>query len=256
MPTVGTVALDVGWAPCQSGVAVGDLATSVAGRLVRVVGSLARGVAALLRSLVARPLVAVHPGGAGQRGAGGRAATPAGGRRHGIAAVVRHTAPGTATNGASGHVPGPQQPSPADPMRTLVLPADATAPGRARALLRAAADDWGVDGELYHDAAMVVTELVANAVDHARTPSTLTVCREGPDLRLSVRDSRPCSPPRPRPIDPRAARGRGLQMVDALAAAWGVTPHADGKTVWARLGAATSGQEGRPVRTSARATPA
>ena len=32
-----------------------------------------------------------------------------------------------------------------------------------------------------------------------------------------------------------AARGRGLQMVDALAGAWGVSLHADGKTVWAVL---------------------
>jgi hypothetical protein len=33
-----------------------------------------------------------------------------------------------------------------------------------------------------------------------------------------------------------APRGRGLQMVDALTSAWGVTLHADGKTVWAVVG--------------------
>jgi anti-sigma regulatory factor (Ser/Thr protein kinase) len=253
MPTVGTVALDVGWAPCQAGVAVGDLATSTAGRLVRILASLARGVAALVRGLAGRPLVALRSSGAVQRGAV---------RRSALAAVVWHMSPGphpsgTAANGEAGHGPGPQQPSPEDVVRTLGLPADATAPGRARALLRAAADDWDLDGELYQDAAMVVTELVANAVDHARTPSTLTLCREGRDLRLSVRDARPGSPPRPRPIDPRAARGRGLQMVDALAAAWGVTPHADGKTVWARLGAVASGTEdGTVLPSAARATPA
>ena len=52
----------------------------------------------------------------------------------------------------------------------------------------------------------------------------------------------PCATPgpgpvlRPAPIDPTAARGRGLQMVDALTTAWGVTLHAGGKTVWAVLG--------------------
>lgn len=115
----------------------------------------------------------------------------------------------------------------------LVLPADPTAPGRARALLRTAAQEWDVDDEVCQDAAMVVTELVANAVDHARTTSTLTVGVDGRGLHLSVRDARTGQAPELRPIDAAAPRGRGLQMVDALSASWGVTPHADGKTVWA-----------------------
>ncbi len=119
--------------------------------------------------------------------------------------------------------------------REIALPADPTAPRRARALLQAAVQDWDVDDDLHQDAAMVVTELVANAVDHARTPSTVTVSLDGSELCVAVRDGRPDSAPRPRPVDPSAPRGRGLQMVDALAASWGVTVHADGKTVWAVL---------------------
>ncbi len=119
--------------------------------------------------------------------------------------------------------------------REAGLPADPTAPRRARALLQAAVQDWDVDDDLHQDAAMVVTELVANAVDHARTPSTVTVSLDGSELCVAVRDGRPDSAPRPRPVDPSAPRGRGLQMVDALAASWGVTVHADGKTVWAVL---------------------
>jgi len=52
---------------------------------------------------------------------------------------------------------------------------------------------------------------------------------------VTVRDDRAAPLPRLAPIDPTAARGRGLQMVDALAGAWGVSLHADGKTVWAVL---------------------
>ena len=40
----------------------------------------------------------------------------------------------------------------------LALPADATGPGRARALLTDAARAWELDDEVYQDAAMVVTE--------------------------------------------------------------------------------------------------
>ena len=121
----------------------------------------------------------------------------------------------------------------------LELPADPTAPGRARALLQDAARGWGLDDELHQDAAMVVTELVANAVDHARTPSTLHLelddGRDGRALRVAVRDTRPGRALRALPVDPAAARGRGLQMIEALAASWGVTPDDDGKTVWAVL---------------------
>jgi len=120
--------------------------------------------------------------------------------------------------------------------RELVLPADATAPGRARVFLRAATQEWGIGDDLAQDAAMVITELVANAVDHARSECTLSVGVKRGSLCVAVRDARPGPVPRPAPIDPTAPRGRGLQMVDALTSAWGVTLHADGKTVWAVVG--------------------
>ena len=137
-------------------------------------------------------------------------------------------------------VPSPRVGEQAVPLRRneLALPADSTAPRRARALLRAATEDWGLDDDLYQDAAMVVTELVANAVDHAGTGSTLTVDLDDRGLRVAVRDGRADCAPRPRPVDPTAPRGRGLQMIDALTASWGVVMHADGKTVWAVLPAA------------------
>jgi anti-sigma regulatory factor (Ser/Thr protein kinase) len=124
----------------------------------------------------------------------------------------------------------------ASEQRELALPADPTAPRQARSLLQAAAQEWNLDDDLHQDAAMVVTELVANAVDHARTPSTLTVGRdEYGGLRIAVRDGLPGPVPRPLPVDPAAPRGRGLQMITALASSWGVTTHIDGKTVWAVL---------------------
>jgi anti-sigma regulatory factor (Ser/Thr protein kinase) len=127
------------------------------------------------------------------------------------------------------------EPGAAGRRHEAALPADPTAPRRARALLQAAVTEWDVDDDLHQDAAMVVTELVANAVDHAGTPSTVTVTLDDRELCVAVRDGRPDTAPRPRPVDPTAPRGRGLQMVDALTTSWGVTVHADGKTVWAVL---------------------
>jgi anti-sigma regulatory factor (Ser/Thr protein kinase) len=142
----------------------------------------------------------------------------------GRAGVVAHPAVGLTLVG-----PGTLAP------HELVLPADATAPRRARELLASAVQEWDVDDDLYQDAAMVVTELVANAVDHARTASTLRLGIDDKGLCIAVRDARPGPVPRPRPVDPAAPRGRGLQMIAALACSWGVTTHIDGKTVWAVL---------------------
>ena len=142
------------------------------------------------------------------------------------------------TNGSDPVVPAQRAADHAGPAprHDIALPADPTAPRRARALLRAVTQDWDIDDDLYQDAAMVVTELVANAVDHAGTPSTLSVDLDDRGLSVAVRDGRADCAPRPRPVDPTAPRGRGLQMIEALAVDWGVTVHADGKTVWAVLG--------------------
>jgi phosphoserine phosphatase RsbU/P len=75
---------------------------------------------------------------------------------------------------------------------------------------------------------------LANAVEHARTPLILTVSCTGTTLRVEVRDES-VAEPRLQPVDLRAARGRGLQFVDALTRRWSWTADASGKTVWAEI---------------------
>ena len=112
----------------------------------------------------------------------------------------------------------------------------ATSTARIRRRLRAAFAQWGLPADIIENALMVVEELVANAVDHARTPFRLTVdhltARSGAALRIAVQDQCP-QPVNVRPFDARAARGRGLQMIEALTSRWGCDRTAAGKTVWA-----------------------
>ena len=237
MRLVGTQALGATWV---TGVAVvpplGDLAAALRPRVRTLAHALAHVTVATLRTC--RPMVVglvaalrVRP------------LVPASGIAR---AAARPPAHGV---GLMAQVPPAQDPAVPSPRAApqdlplchheVALPADPTAPRRARALLRAATQDWDLDEDLSHDAAMVVTELVANAVDHAGTPSTLRVDLDDRGLYVAVRDGRPDRAPRPRPVDPTAPRGRGLQMIDALTASWGVTVHADGKTVWATLRRAT-----------------
>ncbi|MCE3556443.1 ATP-binding protein [Pseudonocardia sp. RS11V-5] len=108
---------------------------------------------------------------------------------------------------------------PPDPRRLAAL----------RRELRARLEDWQFPGEI-EDVTLVASELAANSIDHARTQFTVRLDLTADWLSVSVRDGSP-TPPRQQPPDPRAHRGRGLQLIAALADTWDVHPHAGGKTV-------------------------
>jgi anti-sigma regulatory factor (Ser/Thr protein kinase) len=93
-----------------------------------------------------------------------------------------------------------------------------------------------------HPAELVVSELVTNAVRHARTDLRVTVSRRGTGLYLAVRDGSTVLPPLPgRPETAAGTRpeeyGYGLWLVDQIAYAWGAQPthQRTGKVVWATV---------------------
>ena len=79
-----------------------------------------------------------------------------------------------------------------------------------------------------------MNELVDNAVEHGGGLLGVAVGREEHGVKVSVLDGS-TDPPTVRPHDPLAERGRGLQVVEALALRWGYLVHDVGKTVWARI---------------------
>jgi anti-sigma regulatory factor (Ser/Thr protein kinase) len=82
--------------------------------------------------------------------------------------------------------------------------------------------------------ALVVSELVTNAVRHAEPPVRLEIQADDDRVTVAVADGSPGRPvPRDAPDD--AEGGRGLPMIDLLAAETGVRPSPPGKTVWAAL---------------------
>lgn len=116
----------------------------------------------------------------------------------------------------------------------LTLPPKATSPARARRFVAETLATWGAEGG--DDAMLVVSELVTNALLHARTPMELTVTEHGADrVRLSVTDGSP-QVPRQRDFSVESGTGRGLRLLDSIATEWGVERHAEGKTVWCVVG--------------------
>jgi CheY-like chemotaxis protein len=116
----------------------------------------------------------------------------------------------------------------------LALGQDPTSPRRARRFLRTQCARWGCEAVL--DAGeLVVSELVTNAVSHGRSRCELRLGLTEGALRIEVAD-RSSSTPDLLVTTGRDEHGRGLVLVSAVAAAWGVdTIPGNGKVVWANL---------------------
>jgi anti-sigma regulatory factor (Ser/Thr protein kinase) len=112
----------------------------------------------------------------------------------------------------------------------LQLPPDYTAASRARRFVRATLASWSLD-EIIPDTELLTSELVTNAILHARSSARVEIAYDGGPVRVSVCDSNP-SPPRLRDYGPEAITGRGLLLVDRIAQRWGVHQSESGKCVW------------------------
>ncbi|BCY07587.1 ATP-binding protein [Actinoplanes sp. L3-i22] len=111
----------------------------------------------------------------------------------------------------------------------LDVPLHHGAPGAARRAVVAVLGGWGFRDQGWLDAtAVVVSELVTNAVRYGGGCVALQVEAHGDEVVVSVADS---SPVEPRRRDPDDVGGRGIALIEALAAGWTVRNHEGGKQV-------------------------
>ncbi|MFI9327556.1 ATP-binding protein [Kitasatospora sp. NPDC052868] len=98
--------------------------------------------------------------------------------------------------------------------------------GRARLQLLRQAHSWRVPDDATETALLLLSELVTNACRHACAPRDRLIgvrfaFSSGEPLRVEVTDANPALPD-PRQAGPEDENGRGLELVEALATAWGV----------------------------------
>ena len=101
--------------------------------------------------------------------------------------------------------------------------------------------------DLRASASLLVSEVVTNAVLHSNGPVTVEVHQKAGAYRIGVSD-RSRTPPAQKGYRTDDATGRGLHLLDCLAAAWGWKLTGTGKIVWFDLpvpldGAGSSGTE-------------
>ncbi|MDN3025695.1 ATP-binding protein [Streptomyces sp. S.PB5] len=116
--------------------------------------------------------------------------------------------------------------------------ADAQAVGPARRLVREIVEslDLGKQAPSLDDLELLTAELITNAVVHTRAPCVVCIRWTGRRIRVEVTDTdtRDVEATVPPPGD---EHGRGLFLVDVLAAAWGSHREPAGKTTWFELAA-------------------
>jgi anti-sigma regulatory factor (Ser/Thr protein kinase) len=120
---------------------------------------------------------------------------------------------------------GPRAPADGTSIR---LEATTAAPARARRAVTRWAEDAGLESELLVDLRLLVTELVTNAVRHARVEPPeqieLGVVSEEECVRVQVQDGGAgFDEYLPIPSGDDVA-GRGLYLVHQVASAWGLEP--------------------------------
>jgi serine phosphatase RsbU (regulator of sigma subunit)/PAS domain-containing protein len=116
-----------------------------------------------------------------------------------------------------------------DAVATWPLPEDPRAAGEARQHVRDQLASWRLE-DLTATTELVVSELVANVVRHARGPYRLRLLRSR-SLVCEVFDSS-LTTPRPRRAAWTDEDGRGLQLIAALCDRWGTRNVPTGKVIW------------------------
>ncbi|MFF6772690.1 ATP-binding protein [Streptomyces sp. NPDC012637] len=138
-------------------------------------------------------------------------------------------------------------PSHAEPLWNTVevfLPSSPPYIGMSRRIAAGAMERWdGIPPEVAADTVLIVSELMTNAVQHGGgtdTPQAVGLRIEHSDgqLLVEVTDSS-SKPARLKSAGVQATNGRGLQLVEKLATAWGTSN--TNRTTWARV--ATEPQE-------------
>jgi anti-sigma regulatory factor (Ser/Thr protein kinase) len=121
----------------------------------------------------------------------------------------------------------------------LLLPFTASSVGVARRHLASDLIEAGMCGSAVTDAALVISELLSNALQHGTPLPGLGIRvvwdTDGDGVRVSVSDGGGITQPEVAEPTPTTTGGRGLRIVARLSRRWGTYSDDGGTTVWAEV---------------------
>ncbi|MGW2277283.1 SpoIIE family protein phosphatase [Streptomyces sp. NPDC001770] len=120
-----------------------------------------------------------------------------------------------------------------DRVGTWTLPNDPAAVAGARASVESRLAAWGLEAHAF-TAALVVSELVTNAVRYSHGDIGLRLVLDGTTLVCEVTDDSSTAP-HLRHAEAGDEGGRGLSITSQISTRWGTRPEARGKTIWAEV---------------------
>ncbi|MEU1187820.1 ATP-binding protein [Streptomyces sp. NPDC005859] len=118
----------------------------------------------------------------------------------------------------------------------LAFTAEPTEVAALRRIMRLHLGIWGLQ-EVVDEAQLCVSELVSNVIKHVGpgTPATLAVSMSGVRLRIEIHDPDTRALPTLLDANVDSEGGRGMALVDAIAARWGVQLGLERKVTWCEL---------------------
>jgi len=117
---------------------------------------------------------------------------------------------------------------------SCVLRPTLDAPAAARDFVATRLAGWGL-ATTYPDVELLTSELVTNAIRHARGDVEVRIELLAPDcLRVEVRDLSERLPVM-RPLDSARDGGWGLHIVGRIASRWGLEQRTGEKTIWCEI---------------------
>ncbi|MFI7296996.1 ATP-binding protein [Streptomyces sp. NPDC050121] len=118
----------------------------------------------------------------------------------------------------------------------LAFTAEPTEVAALRRIMRLHLGIWGLH-DVTDEAQLCVSELASNVITHVGTgtPATLAVSMNGVHLRIEVHDPDTRALPTLLDANIDSEGGRGMALVDAIAARWGVQLGLDRKVTWCEL---------------------
>lgn len=120
------------------------------------------------------------------------------------------------------------------PSMTIELVYRAQTPADARHFVRDAL--MNAPAVAVDTAELLTSEIVTNAMSHARVPSAvITLANDGDFVRIEVSDTSAELPELDLSSDPLDPSGYGIAIVDQMSSRWGVEQRYDGKVVWFEL---------------------